>query len=180
MASTSMMSSDTAVDLALLGLLTEGPRSLPELVGCVKVAGGDRFTPTTAFIEGRAAHLIEAGCITPRQGSDRLSATPCGTAHLMRLLRLEIDPGAATLRAFCMTLKFCLLDLVGTECRREVVATMIGAGRCRADQLETAQWAGCGCPMMERYLALEQKREAPELRWMQDLVAAEGIGETFV
>jgi hypothetical protein len=79
-----------------------------------------------------------------------------------------------------MTLKFCLLGLVGTECRREVVATMIGAGRRRADQLETAQWAGCECPMMERYLALEQKREALELRWMQDLVAAEGIGETVV
>lgn len=179
MASTAVMSSDTAVDLALLGLLAERPRSLAELVGCIKLVGGDRFTPTSAFIEGRAAQLIELGCIEPQNGTDRLSATPCGSAHLMRLLRLEVDPRAATLRAFCTTLKFCLLDLVGAECRREVVATLIAAGRRRADQLELAQWASCACPMMERYLALEQKREAFELRWMQDLVEAEGIGATI-
>jgi len=179
MASTAVMSSDTAVDLALLGLLAERPRSLAELVGCIKLVGGDRFTPTSAFIEGRVAHLIELDCIEPQDGSDRLSATPCGSAHLMRLLRLEVDPRAATLRAFCTTLKFCLLDLVGAECRREVVSTLIAAGRRRADQLELAQWASCACPMMERYLAMEQKREALELRWMQDLMEAEGMGATI-
>ena len=63
MASTTVMRADTAVDLALLGLLAERPRSLRELVGCIKLVGGDRFTPTSAFIEGRAAHLIELDCI---------------------------------------------------------------------------------------------------------------------
>jgi hypothetical protein len=40
-----------------------------------------------------------------------------------------------------------------------------------------AQWAGCDGRVMERCLALEQEREALELRWMQDVVASERIGE---
>jgi hypothetical protein len=52
MASTAVMSADTAVDLALLGLLAERPRSLHELVGCIKLVGGDRFTPTSALHRG--------------------------------------------------------------------------------------------------------------------------------
>ena len=162
MASTSVMSSSTAVDLALLGLLAERPRLAAELVGAVKVVGGDRFTPTAAFIEGRLALLIETGCLE-RQHGERLHVTRAGTGHLARLLCLEVDPSAA-LRAFCTTLKLSLLDLVGTECRREAVATLLGAGRRRASALEMAQWAECGGAVMERCLALEQEREALELR----------------
>ena len=81
------------------------------------------------------------------------------------------------MRAFCTTLKVCLLDLVGPECRREVMAALVAAGRRRADQLEMAQWVSCGCAMMERYLVLEQKRAALESRWMQDVMASEGVGE---
>ncbi len=175
MASTAVMSSSTAVDLALLGLLAERPRLAHELVGAVKIVGGDRFTPTSAFIEGRLAHLIETGCIE-RQRGERLHATRAGTAHLARLLCLEVDPGAA-LRAFCTTLKLSLLDLVGTECRREVVATLLGAGRRRVSALEMAQWEERGGPVIERCLALEQEREALELRWLQDVMASERIGE---
>jgi hypothetical protein len=46
-------------NLALLGLVAERPRPADELVGAVKLVGGDRFTPTAAFIEGRVAHLVE-------------------------------------------------------------------------------------------------------------------------
>jgi hypothetical protein len=175
MASTAVMSSSTAVDLALLGLLAERPRLAHELVGAVKIVGGDRFTPTSAFIEGRLAHLIETGCLEHQQG-ERLHATRAGTAHLTRLLCLEVDPSAA-LRAFCTTLKLSLLDLVGSECRREVVATLLGAGRRRVSALEVAQWAECGGPVMERCLALEHEREALELRWLQDVMASERVGE---
>ena len=176
MASTAVMSSGTAVDLALLGLLAERPYSMDELVGAVKVMGGDRFTPTSAFIEGRLGHLIETGCVE-RQPDSSLCTTRSGTAHLARLLCLEIDPGAAALRAFCTTLKLSLLDQVRAECRREVVATLLGAGRRRVSELEMAQWAGCDGRVMERCLALEQEREAAELRWLQDVMAAERIGE---
>lgn len=179
MASTAVMTSNGAVDLALLGLLAERPRSRRELVASIKVVGGDRFTPTSAFIEGRIADLIESGYLEPQPHGDALCATPCGTAHLTRLLRQEIDPAAATLRAFCTTLKLSLLNRVGAECRREVLGGLIGAGQRRADQLETAQWADRGGSMMERCLALEQQRAAFELRWMQDVMAAEGIGETI-
>jgi Putative AphA-like transcriptional regulator len=176
MASTAVMSSSTAVDLALLGLLAERPRLAHELVGAVKIVGGDRFTPTSAFIEGRLAHLIETGCLEHQQG-ERLHATRAGTAHLTRLLCLDVDPAATALRAFCTTLKLSLLDLVGTECRREVVATLLGAGRRRVSALEVAQWAACGGPVMERCLALEHEREALELRWLQDVMGSGGIGE---
>jgi hypothetical protein len=177
MASTAVMSSSTAVDLALLGLLAERPRPADELIGAVKVVGGDRFTPTSAFIEGRLAHLVETGCLERQHAGERLGVTRAGTAHLARLLCLEVDPAAAALRAFCTTLKLSLLDLVGTECRRAVAATLVGAGRRRVSALEMAQWAGCGGLVMERCLALEQEREALELRWLQDVMASEGIGE---
>jgi Putative AphA-like transcriptional regulator len=176
MASTAVMSSGTAVDLALLGLLAERPHSMDELVGGVKVMGADRFTPTSAFIEGRLGHLIEAGCLG-RRPDGTLCTTRSGTAHLARLLCLEIDPGAAALWGFCTTLKLSLLDQVRAECRREIVATLLGAGRRRASALEMAQWAGSDGRVMERCLALEQEREALELRWMQDVMAAERIGE---
>jgi Putative AphA-like transcriptional regulator len=177
MASTAVMSSDAAVDLALLGLVAERPRLADELVGAVKLVGGDRFTPTAAFIEGRVAHLVETGCLERRHDADHLGATRSGKAHLARLLCLEVDPGAAGLWAFCTTLKLSLLDLVGAECRREAVATLLDAGRRRAGALEMAQWTGCCGPVMERCLALEQAREALELRWMQDVMAEAAMGE---
>ena len=177
MTSTAVMSSSAAVDLALLGLLAERPRLADELIGAVKVVGGDRFTPTAAFIEGRVAHLIETGRLERQHGGERLGATRSGMAHLARLLRLELDPATAALRAFCTTLKLSLLALVGAECRREVVATLLDAGRRRASALEMAQWADCGGLVMERCLALEQEREALELRWLQEVMASEGIGQ---
>jgi DNA-binding PadR family transcriptional regulator len=180
MASTAEMSSSTVVDLALLGLLAERPRLAHDLVGAVKIVGGDRFTPTSAFIEGRLAYLAETGCIERQRGEhqqgERLHATRAGTAHLARLLCLEVDPAAA-LRAFCTTLKLSLLDLVGTECRREVVETLLCAGRRRLSALEMAQWEERGGPVIERCLALEQEREALELRWLQDVMASEQTGE---
>ena len=176
MASTAVMSSSTAVDLALLGLLAERPRLAHELVGAVKIVGGDRFTPTSAFIEGRLAHLIEAGCIERQRrrapACDARRHGPSGAAALPRG-----RSGRAALRAFCTTLKLSLLDLVGTECRREVVATLLGAGRRRVSALEMAQWEERGGPVIERCLALEQEREALELRWMQDVMASEQTGE---
>ena len=126
---TAVMSSSTAVDLALLGLLVERPRRLDELIGAVKVVGGDRFTPTAAFIEGRVAHLLGVGCI--ERHAERLSPTRAGTAHLARLLCLEVDPGAAALWSFCTTLKLSLLDLVG-----DARCVLVG---------EAAQWARGEC-----------------------------------
>lgn len=175
MASSAVMSSSTAVDLAVLGLLVERPRPMSELIGAVKLVGGGRFTPTAAFIEGRVAHLLEGGCLE-RHG-ERLGATCAGTARLARLLCLEVDPGAVTLWSFCTTLKLSLLDLVGAECRREAVATLLGAGRRRASAPEMTQWAACEGRVVERCLALEQEREAVELRWLQAVTAAEPIGE---
>jgi hypothetical protein len=95
MGSTAVMSSGTAVDLALLGLVAERPRLADELVGAVKLVGGDRFTPTAAFIEGRVVHLVETGCLERRHDADRLCATRSGKAHLARLLCLEVMAAAA-------------------------------------------------------------------------------------
>jgi hypothetical protein len=176
MTSTAAMSSGAAVELALLGLVAERPRAPDELIGSVKMVGGDRFTPTSDFIEGRLAHLIETGCLEPQQG-ELLCATRAGTARLAGLLCLEVDPSAPALRAFCTTLKLSLLDLVGPECRREAVATLLGVGRRRASALKMAQWAEFTGPVVERCLALEQEREALELRWLQGVTASESIAE---
>ncbi|MEM7021367.1 MAG: hypothetical protein AAF637_02115 [Pseudomonadota bacterium] len=178
MATMAVMSSDSAVDLALLGLLAERPRFASHLVNSVKQVGGDRFTPTAAFVEGRVAHLLGRGFVEPADSGERLRVTAAGDVQLSRLLCLEIDPTAVTLQAFCITLKLSLLHLVGTECRREAVDTLVRAGRRRADRLELAQWSASDGALMERYMALEQAREALELRWMQDAMASEGFGET--
>ena len=64
MASTAVMSSSTAVDLALLGLLAERPRLADELVGAVKVVGGDRLHAHRRLHRGPPVlHLIETGCL---------------------------------------------------------------------------------------------------------------------
>ncbi len=173
-ASTATMSSSAAVDLALLGLLAERARPIDELIDAVKRMGGERFTPTAAFVEGRVAHLIETGCIEVH--GERLGATRAGAAGLARLLCLEVDPASA-LWPFCTTLKLSLLDLVGAECRRDAMTRLLGAGQRRASALEMARWAGCDGLVLERCLAFEQEREALELRWLQEAMASERIGE---
>ena len=40
---------------------------------------------------------------------------------------LDVENGAAPLRAFCTTLKLSLLHRVGAACRREVLGMTIGA-----------------------------------------------------
>ena len=191
MASTTMIGADAAVDMAVLGLLSERPRPVEELVGAVKAVGGERFTPTAAFIEGRLAQLLEAGCLERQHEGERqhggerqyerqyeqLRTTRFGAAHLARLLCLEVDPGAAALAAFCTTLKLSLLDLVGPESRREVVASLLQTGRRRASALRMARWADGADPVVQRCLALEREREAHELRWLQEVMASARSGE---
>ena len=58
-----------------------------------------------------------------------------------------------------------------------MVATLLGAGRRRVSALEMAQWEERGGPVIERCLALEQEREALELRWLQDVMASQQTGE---
>jgi hypothetical protein len=142
-------------NLALLGLVAERPRPADELVGAVKLVGGDRFTPTAAFIEGRVAHLVETGCLERRHDADHPGATRSGKAHLAWLLCLEVDPGAAGLWSF------------RAAGRRTAPRERAGDGA--VDRLL--------CTVMERCLALEQAREALELRWMQDAMAAAAMGE---
>jgi len=130
MATNVVMSSSTAVDLALLGLLVERPCPVQDLVVSIKMVSGDHFTPTAEFIAGRMAHLIQSDHLAAQ--GERLTVTPPGRVHLRRLLRLDIDPRVAALRGFGTTLNVCLLDVVGLACRREVAAGLVAAGRRRA------------------------------------------------
>jgi DNA-binding PadR family transcriptional regulator len=174
---TAVMDSRAAVELALLGLVAERPRLAVELIDAVKLLGGERFTPTASFIDGRLEHLLETGCLEREEGGERLCATRAGLAQLAQLLRLDVEPSSAILWAFCTTLKLSLLDLAGPDCRREAIASLLGAGRRRAGALETAQGSARGGSVVERCLALEQQREALKLRWLHDVTAAaEGIG----
>ena len=107
-ASTATMSSSAAVDLALLGLLAERPRRIGELIDAVKMMGGERFTPTAAFIVGRVAHLIDMGCIErhgerlPRRAPRRPVWRNCSAWRSIRV-RPPCGPSAPRSNSRCST-----------------------------------------------------------------------------
>lgn len=169
----SALGSKTLVDLALLGLLSDQRQPLPVLISLVKRAGGDRFTPTAMFIEERLLALITHGSVEVSSTDDQLCVTSAGLAQITRLLRLELDPTAANLRSFCATLKLCLLDLVDSNTRDEIVHMICTSRRCCPAQGDASDLPTC--PMMTRYLVIEGKRQAHEEHWFDEINLEEGI-----
>jgi hypothetical protein len=161
------------VDLALLGLTSDRPRPLATLIASVKRAGGAGFTPTADFIETRARGLLDKGFVGCCPPDDELAATASGRVEIVRLLRLELDPGAVRLRWFCTSLKLCFLELVDAETRREIAGALCDARSCCPEGGSEA--ATPACPLMIRYLAIEQKRREHEQRWLEDILLEEGI-----
>ncbi len=168
-----VLNSKTLVDLAVLGFLSSGPQPAAALITRIKRAGGKTFTPTADFIEDRLLCLIAQGLVDGPSSNDELSATPGGRGHILRLLRLELDPNAATLRAVCSTLKLCMLQLVDEETRGDLIEALCRSRDCcptssSARDLPT-------CPLMERCLAIEEKRQVQENRFWQEQLLEEGL-----
>ena len=173
MRSEALLNSTTLVDLALIGLLTDRARRGAVLIQAVRALGGDRFKPTADFVEDRLIALIGQGFVTVGERGDELCLSPDGPAHLIRLLRLELDPGASVLQAFCVSLKLCFLDLVGPEARGDIAGALCRSRACCPMSRDCCP--PDDCPRLRRYLAIEERRLAHERRWLDDMLIEEGI-----
>ena len=173
MSGNEILNSKTLVDLALLGFLSAGSKTSSVLIARIKRAGGDHFTPTADFIRDRLIGLVSKGHVEVARDGEGLIATPGGRDQILRLLRLELDPTAAVLRTVCTTLKLCLLDLVDDQTRAEIVSTLCCSRDCCPTQ--PSDTALTNCPLMARYLTIEQKRQAQEKRFWQDTLLEEGL-----
>jgi len=168
-----VLNSKTLVDLALLGFASSQVQTASVLIGRIKRASGDHFTPTADFIRDRIKVLWNKGHVEVAGDGDQLITTPDGRDQILRLLRLELDPTAAALRTVCTTLKLCLLDLVDETTRTEIVSTLCCSRDCCPTPVPAA--AIPNCPLMTRYLAIEQKRQAEDKRFWQDRLLEEGL-----
>jgi hypothetical protein len=166
------LNAKTLVDLALLGFLAGGTQPASVLIARIKQAGGDGFTPTADFIRERLLDLLSRGHVELGHAGDELSATPAGRDQILRLLRLDLDPAASVLRSVCTTLKICLLDQVDDDMRADIVGTLCCSRDCRPAAAAASLPA---CPLMARYLAIEQRRRAEEQRFWQDTLLEEGL-----
>ena len=168
-----VLNSKTLVDLALLGFLSGGPETVSVLIDRIKRAGGDQFSPTADFVRDRLLSLVSRDHVEISGAGDELKATPGGRRQIARLLRLEVDPSAAVLRTVCATLKLCLLDLVDHEIRDEIVRSLCWARDCCPTPISAAELTAC--PVMTRYLTIEQKRRAEEKRFWQETLLEAGL-----
>lgn len=119
-----VLNSKTLVDLALLGFLSGGPQTASVLVDRIKRVVGDQLSPTADFIRDRLLGLVSGGHVEISGAGDELTVTSDGRKHIVRLLRLELDPTAVALRTVCSTLKLCLLDLVDGEIRGDIIEAL--------------------------------------------------------
>ena len=108
------MTPTEVLDLAILGVVSDGGLPLEAVVKVVKRIGGPRFRPTAEVIAARVGALVEAGCLVP-PGDDqeaRLGLSEAGRAGIQRLLRRGGDAPGEALGAVCQTLRLCLLELL--------------------------------------------------------------------
>lgn len=168
-----ILNSKTLVDLALLGFLSGRPQNASVLIDRIKRAGGDQFSPTGDFVRDRLLSLVGRGHAEISGAGDQLRATPDGQRHIVRLLRLELDPTASALRTVCRTLKLCMLNLVDTETCGDIVEALCRSRDCCPTSSSARDLLAC--PMMARCLAIEEKRQARENRFWQDTLLEEGL-----
>ena len=168
-----VLSSKTLVDLALLGFLSGGAQTASVLVDRIKRAGGDQFSPTADFIRDRLLDLVSRGHAEISGAGDELTATADSRRHIVRLLRLELDPTAVSLRTVCRTLKLCMLDLVDEDTRGDIIETLCRSRDCCP--ISSSAQNLPACPMMARCLAIEEKRQVQENRFWQDQLLEEGL-----
>lgn len=165
------MSPSNAVDLAILGVLSEGPTSVTTLTRVVEQLGQPRFAPTSEVVMTRIEQLGARGRIaaTP-DACDELMLTEHGCAAIAELLRSADPSPAETLGAVCQTLRVCLLDMVAPEARGDIVGDMIQAHRLERDSAVRAlACCPCRCRLVQRYLARDVERWEAEISWLETI-----------
>jgi hypothetical protein len=171
------MSPSDIIDLAILGVLSEGPASVTTVTRVVKRLGQPRFAPTSEVVMTRIERLIARGRIaaTP-DACDELMLTERGCSAVAELLRRAGPSPAEALGGVCQTLRVCLLDMVAPDLRRDIVDDMIEAHRRELDRaMEALARCPCRCRFVERCIARDVERWEAEISWLEaianDLVA---------
>lgn len=168
------MKPSEVIDLAILGLLSEGPSQAATLPRLVKRLGSPGFVPTTDVIETRIGHLLADGAVVP-MAETMLTLTPRGRQRIPDLLRSAGPSPAEALGAACHRLRVCLLDLLPEAARDEVLGDMIACHRRELDHARDAlERCPCRCRFVERCLAREVERWESELGWLESM--ADGLG----
>jgi hypothetical protein len=165
------MSPSDVIDLAILGVLSEGPASVPTLTRVVKRLGQPRFAPTSEVVVTRIERLLARSRIarTP-DACDELMLTERGCAAVADLLRGAGPSPAEALGAVCQTLRVCLLDMVAPDLQRDIVVDMIQAHRLERDRAVRAlACCPCRCRFVERYLARDVERWEAEISWLETI-----------
>jgi len=169
-----LLSPNNVIDLAVLGVTSEGARTAAEVVAVVKRLAGSRFRPITDVVAGRIAALVEIGFLTPEPagaaGEVLYHLSPAGRAQVQRLLRMQSGSPADALAAVCACLKICFLEMLDADARGAVIEDLLTAHRRALDDAETAL-AGCPCrcSFVQRWLAHDVERWRAELGWLEAL-----------
>jgi DNA-binding PadR family transcriptional regulator len=163
------MSPTDVIDLAILGVLSEGPASVTTLTRVIKQLGQPRFAPTSEVVMNRIERLCAQGRIEATPDTfDELMVTERGRAAVADLLRGAAPSPAETLGAVCQTLRVCLLDMVAPEARGDIVDDMIQAHRLERDRAVRAlACCPCRCRLVQRYLARDVERWETEISWLE-------------
>lgn len=162
------MTPSNILDLAILGVLSEGAASSETVTRIVKQLGAPGFTPTAEVIEARIADLLHHGRLAHARAG--LVLTSLGQGAIVDLLRVRGPSPAQVLGAVCHTLKVCLLDLVAPEVRREVVDDLIEAHRRELDRARGAlACCPCRCRFVEQCLARDVARWESEISWLESI-----------
>lgn len=165
---------NNVIDVAVLGVTSEGARTAAEVIAAVKRLAGARFQPITDVVAGRIAALAEIGSLTPEPAGARggvlYNLSPVSRAQVQRLLRMQSGSPTDALAAVCACFKICFLEMLEPAARRAVLDDLLAAHRRALDDAETAL-AGCPCrcSFVQRWLARDVERWRAELGWLEAL-----------
>lgn len=172
------MNTSDVIDLAILGVLSEGPTSAATLTRVVRQIGVPRLAPTREVVESRIERLLSNGRIEGTlDAAGELLLTERGCDAVAQLIRSAGPSPAEALGAVCQTLRVCLLDLVAPEVRRGIVDDMIHAHHRERDRaLRALAGCPCRCRFVERCLARDVERWEAEIDWLE-AIADDAVAE---
>jgi DNA-binding PadR family transcriptional regulator len=169
-----LLAPSQVLDLAVLGVTGERPRTAAGVVTAVREVGAARFQPVTDVIVGRIGALAAAGLLssarTESGGEAVWRPSLAGRGYMERLLLMPSGPPVYALAAACACLKLCFLELLQPDAREAVIEDLLAGHRHALDHAQAAL-TGCAgrCPLVQRCLARDVERWEAELSWLGTL-----------
>jgi hypothetical protein len=112
------------IELAVLGVLTDGPDRPDAVVRHVQAVCRPWLTPTGCIVHDRLVAGLEAGTLA-READARVRLTEAGRARLRGLLIGRSDGAGHGLLPLVETLKLALADQLGADDRRRLLDELV-------------------------------------------------------